>query len=332
MSETTVYYDSDADLSVLDDWTVAVIGYGSQGRSQALNMRDSGVSVIVGNRSDEYRDHAEEDGFEAYSINDAATRGDIVCLLVPDEIAPEVFAREIEPELSEGDTVYVSHGYNLSYDLLGTPETVDVVMVAPRMGGPAVRTLYESGRGFPSVMAVEQDHTGEAQMTALALAKAIGSTRAGVVEGTADMETVTDLLTEQALFPIFINAMRAKYEVEVAYGIPPEIVLTELYLSGEMAEIFDEMAIEGFLDQLPFHSTTSQYGQLSRMDAFDPEPLRAFIEEQLRHIDNGGFAREWSAERSLDRPGLKRLYAKYRDSEFFQAERETRKRLDLGGE
>lgn len=332
MSETTVYYDSDADLSVLEDRTVAVIGYGNQGRSQALNMRDSGVSVVVGNRSDEYRERATEDGFDALAIDEAAARGDVVCLLVPDEVAPEVFAREIEPGLAEGDTVYVSHGYNLSYDLLETPETVDVVMVAPRMGGPAVRTLYESGRGFPSVMAVEQDYTDGAQETALALSKAIGSTRAGVVEGTADMETVTDLLTEQALFPIVVNAMVAKYEVEVAYGIPPEIVLTELYLSGEMAEIFAEMATQGFLGQLPFHSTTSQYGQLSRMDGFDPEPLREFVEEQLEHIDNGGFAREWSTEQSLDRPGLKRLYAKYRDSEFFRAERETMEKLDLGGE
>jgi ketol-acid reductoisomerase len=253
----------------------------------------------------------------------------VICLLIPDEVAPEVFEEEVEPNLVEGDTLYVSHGYNLTYDLLGHPEWIDVVMVAPRMGGPAVRSLYESGQGFPSILAVEQDYTGEALQTVLAMAKAIGSTQAGVVEGTADMETITDLLTEQALFPILTNAMLAKYQVEVAHGIPPEIVMTELYLSHEMSEIFEEMARHGYLGQLPFHSPTSQYGQLSRMDEFDESPLVDWFEEQLGHIDDGGFAREWSAEQSLDRPGLKRLMQKYEDSEFFEAEARTMERLNL---
>lgn len=335
-TETTIYYDGDADLSVLEGRTVAFVGYGNQGRSQALNARDSGVDVVVGNRDDGYRDQVREDGFEPVSIAEAAEQGDVVCLLVPDEVAPDVFAEEVEPGLEEGDTLYVSHGYNLTYDLLGHPEWLDVVMVAPRMGGPAVRSLYESGQGFPSILAVEQDHTGEAEATALAMAKAIGSTQAGVVEGTADMETITDLLTEQALFPIWANAMLAKYRVEVAHGIPPEIVMTELYLSHEMAEIFEEMANHGYLGQLPFHSPTSQYGQLSRMDDFDEGPLVDWFEEQLGHIDDGGFAREWSAEQSLDQPGLKRLIQKYENSEFFEAEQRTMERLNLsaatGGE
>ncbi len=334
MSETgtTIYYDEDADLSVLDDRTVAFVGYGNQGRSQALNARDSGVDVVVGNRPDGYRDRIREDGFEPLSIAAAAERGDVVCLLVPDEVAPEVFESEVEPGLEDGNTLYVSHGYNLTYDLLGQPAWVDLVMVAPRMGGPAVRSLYESGQGFPSILAVEQDHTGEAEATALAMAKAIGSTRAGVVEGTADMETTTDLLSEQALFPIWANAMLAKYRVEVAHGIPPEIVMTELYLSHEMAEIFEEMATHGYLGQLPFHSTTSQYGQLSRMDRFDEGPLVEWFEAQLQQIDDGGFAREWSAEQSLDRPRLERLYEKYENSEFFEAERRTMERLNLGAD
>jgi ketol-acid reductoisomerase len=328
-TETTIYYDEDADLSVLEDRTVAFVGYGNQGRSQALNVRDSGVDVVVGNRDDGYRERIREDGFEPRSIAEATAEGDVVCLLVPDEVAPEVFEAEVKPNLEEGDTLYVSHGYNLTYDLLGHPEWIDVVMVAPRMGGPAVRTLYESGQGFPSIMAVEQDYTGEAEATVLAMAKAIGSTQAGVVEGTADMETITDLLTEQALFPIWANAMLAKFQVEVAHGIPPEMVMTELYLSHEMEEIFQEMANHGYLGQLPFHSPTSQYGQLSRMDRFDEGPLVEWFEEQLQHIDDGGFAREWSAEQSLDRPGLKRLYGKYENSEFFEAEQRTMDLLNL---
>lgn len=330
MTDTTVYYDSDADLSVLDDSTVAMIGYGNQGRAQALNLRDSGIDVVVGNRADDYRERVEDDGFESLSIADAAERGDVICLLIPDEVAPEVFDAEIRPGLEEGDAVYVSHGYNLTYDLLQPPETTDVVLVAPRMGGWAVRELYEAGDGFPSVLAVEQDYTGEARSVALAMAKGIGSTRAGVIEGTADMETKIDLLSEQALLPIMMAAMTTKFEVEVAHGIPPEIVMSELYLSYEMAEIFEEMADRGYLGQLPFHSRTSQYGQLSRFDRFDPEPLREFYEEQLQGIDDGSFAREWSAEQSLDRPGLKRLYKKYRESAFFEAERGTMEKLDFG--
>lgn len=328
----TIHYDADADLSVLDGSTVAMLGYGNQGRSQALNLRDSGVEVVVGNREDEYRERAIEDGFDAVSIAEAAARGDVCCLLVPDEVAPQVFDRAVEPGLEAGDTLYVSHGYNLTYDLLRVPETVDVVLVAPRMGGWAVRERYESGQGFPSLMAVHRDSTGTARETALAMAKGIGSTSAGVVETTVDAETITDLLTEQALLPAIMSAMAVKYEVEVAYGIPPAVVMTELYLSGEFTEIFAAMASEGYLGQLPDHSTTSQYGQLSRFDAFDHEPLVDFFEAQLRGIDTGAFAREWHADRSLDRVGLKRLYEKYHEDPFFEAERETMERLGLGDE
>ena len=332
MANAPIHYDEDADLSVLDDRTVAVIGYGNQGRSQALNMRDSGVDVIVGNRSDDYRSAAEDDGFDAYPIAEAAARGDVVFLLIPDEVAPEVFAEEVAPGMDAGDVLNVAHGYNLTYGFLDPPDDVDVTMVAPRMTGPAVRALYEEGEGFPSIMAVEQDATGEAHAVALAIAKSIGSTRAGVVEGDADMETYTDLLTEQALLPIMINAMIAKFEVETAHGIPPEIVMTELYLSGEFAEVFREMREHGFLGQLPSHSRTSQYGQLSRIGEVDRGPLRSFFEAQLQGLDDGSFVREWSTEQELGRPGLARLYERYRDSEFIRAEQETMARLGIGTE
>lgn len=327
MSETRVYYDEDADLSVLDGRTVAVIGYGNQGRSQALNLRDSGVGVVVGNRSDDYRERAREDGFDAYPIDEAAAEGDIVFLLIPDEVAPEVYEERIEPNLVPGDVLYFSHGYNVTFDRIRPPDDVDVVLVAPRMAGPSVRTLYEAGEGFPSILAVNQDATGGATATALALAKGIGSTSAGVVEGTFDMETKVDLLSEQALVPMLMGAMRAKFEVEVAHGIPPEIVMSELYLSKELAEIFELMAEEGFLGQLPYHSTTSQYGQLSRAEEFDHEPLKAFVEERLWEIDDGSFAREWSAERQRDGSRLERLYEKHRESEFVRAEQETMAKL-----
>lgn len=329
VEHATVYYDEDADLAVLDDRTVAVIGYGNQGRSQALNMRDSGVDVIVGNRGDDYRERAEADGFDAYDIPEAAARGDVLFLLVPDEVAPEVYEEHVEPNLEAGDALNFASGYNLTYDFIRPPADVDVVLVAPRMTGPNVRSTYEDGTGFPSVMAVERDATGDAKALALALAKAIGSTGAGVIEGTAEMETKIDLLTEQALVPLVAAAMRVKFEVETAHGIPPELVMTELTLSREIAEMFEDVAERGFLGQLEYHSMTSQYGQLSRMDEFDDEPMREFVEEQFRNIDNGAFAREWGSEQALDRPGLKRLYAKYRREPFFVAERETMERLGM---
>jgi len=327
MSSGTIYTDEDAEEAYLDDRTVAVVGYGNQGRSQARNLRDSGVDVVVGNRDDDYRAVAREDGFDVLDIPDAVARGDVVVLLVPDEVAPDVYAASVEPDLSAGDVLCFSHGYNVSYHQIEPPETVDVVLVAPRMGGWAVRSLYESGDGFPSILAVHRDASGEAKDVALAYAHAIGSTKAGVVEGTFDMETITDLLTEQALIPMIMAAFQAKFQVERAYGIPEEIILAEQYLSGEFGEIFDAMAREGYLGQLPNHSRTSQYGQLSRFDAFDVDPLVDFADAQLRAIDNGAFVREWSTEQSLGRPGLKRLYERVAETDYFRAERRTRERL-----
>lgn len=327
MSHTTIYSDEDADLSVLDDRTVAIIGYGNQGRSQALNLRDSGVDVVVGNRGDEYQVEAQEDGFEVATIPEAVEEGDITMLLIPDEVAPAVYESDIEMNLADGDALCFAHGYNISYSLIEPPSSIDVFLVAPRMGGWAVRSLYESGDGFPSILAVDQDATGEAHDLALAISKGLGSTRAGVIEGTFDMETITDLLTEQALFPIILSAFLAKFQVEREFGIPEEIILSELYLSHEFAEIFEAMAREGFMGQLPDHSRTSQYGQLSRFDEFDDEPLVEFTEEQLRRIDSASFAREWHTEQELGRPGLDRLYEKYKKSDFFKAERRTREQL-----
>lgn len=327
MSEATIYTDADADLAFLNGKTVAVVGYGNQGRSQAHNLRDSGIDVVVGNRGDEHRHAAREDGFDVYDISEAARRGDVVMLLIPDEVAPDVYKNEIELNLHDGDALCFAHGYNISFGLIEPPESVDIFLVAPRMGGWAVRSLFESGDGFPSILAVEQDATGDALSVATAVAKGIGSTRAGAVEGTFDMETITDLLTEQALIHIIMSAFQAKFEVEREYGIPEEIILSEQYLSHEFAEIFEAMANDGYFGQLPGHSRTSQYGQLSRLDEFDGEDLVKFTERQLRNIDNGSFVREWHAEQELGRPGLKRLYEKYRNTDYFEAERQTRERL-----
>jgi ketol-acid reductoisomerase len=329
-SNTTVYGDEDADLSVLDGRTVAIIGYGNQGRAQGLNLRDSGVKdVIVGNREDASWEQAEDDGFPVYTMAKATARADVVFLLVPDEVQPEVFREEIEPNLAAGDVLNFASGYNVTYGFIEPPADVDVVMVAPRMIGTTVRELYEEDDGAPALLAVEQDASGEARDVALALAKGIGSTRSGVIESDFESETITDLMTEQALLPVFINALRAKYEAEVEAGVAPETVLMEQYLSQEMSHIWEKAATQGLIEQLSLHSQTSQYGQLRFSQSFDDGPIREFMDERLREIRNGRFATEWTAEQQAGYPQLDRLYDIFREKEQFQIEQETIDRFDL---
>lgn len=332
-AESQVYYDSDGDLSVLTDRTITIVGYGNQGRSQARNLRDSGVTdVIIGNQEDVSWDTAEADGFDVFEIPDAVDRGDIVFLLIPDEVQPEVYEDAVEPHLQAGDVLTFASGYNITYRFIDPPRNVDVVLVAPRMIGRVVRELYEEGDGAPALIAVEQDATGEAPSVALALAKGIGATRSGVIETDFETETVTDLMTEQALLPVFMNALLTKYEVELAAGIPPEIILLEQYLSGEMAYVFEKVATEGLIEQLSLHSQTSQYGQLRFTDAFDRGPLREFMAERLNEIRSGRFAAEWTMEQEAGYPEYRKLRQYYKSRDMIRDEQATMAKLGLGEE
>ena len=332
-SDTTVYRDEDADLTDLDGRTIAIIGYGNQGRAQGLNLRDSGVDdVIVGNRKDESWDRAEDDGFAVYTMAEASERADIVFFLVPDEVQPEVYRESVEPNLDAGDLLNFASGYNITYGFIDPPADVDVVMVAPRMIGETVRELYNEGDGAPALMAVERDASGEASDVALALAKGIGSTRSGVIESDFESETITDLMTEQALFPVVVNALRSKYEAEVEAGVAPETVLMEQYLSRELSHIFEKAATMGLVEQMPLHSRTSQYGQLRFAEEFDADPIREFMHERLNEIRNGTFATEWTTEQRANYPQFRRLHEQYRNVEMFQIEQETIDRFDLRDE
>jgi len=323
-TETPVYYDADADLSVLDGRTVAIVGYGNQGRSQALNLRDSGVAdVIVGNRKDTSWETAESDGFDVYPVAEAAERADVIFFLVPDEVQPEVYEADIERNLEPGDVLNFASGYNITYGFVDPPGDVDVVMVAPRMIGSVVRELYEAGSGAPALMAVEQDATGDAADVALAIGKGIGATRSGVVEADFETETITDLMTEQALFPVFLNALITKYEVELAAGVPPEVILLEQYLSREMSHIFEKAATQGLVEQLGLHSRTSQYGQLRFTEAFDREPLEAFMTDRLNDIRTGRFATEWTNEQDAGYPEFDRLHECYENHRMIRDEQTT---------
>lgn len=321
--DSTVYHDDDASFTPLDGRTVAVLGYGNQGRSQALNMRDSGVNVIVGNRADESRERAGEDGFDAYSMAEATARADVVLFLVPDEVQPTVYERDVAPNLDDDDTLVFASGYNVTYDHIEFDADLDVVLVAPRMIGAVVRELYEDDRGAPALLAVHRDASGQASERALAVAKAIGCTRSGVVETDFETETRTDLLSEQGLFPVFAGALLARLEVESEAGVPPAVTLLESYLSREMAHIFEKCATEGLLAQMDLHSRTSQYGQLRGLDAFDREPIREFMRERLAAIDDGSFAAEWTAEQNAGFERFEHLRRQYAGSPFVETEQAT---------
>jgi ketol-acid reductoisomerase len=294
----TIYHDEDADLGALRGETIAVVGYGNQGRSQALNLRDSGLNVIVGNIRDAALAQAETDGFEVRPIAEACAGADAVMLLVPDEIMPAVYAEHVAPRLRDGALVDFASGYNVAFDLLKPAPGLDVVLVAPRMIGIGVRERYLEGGGFPSFVGVHQDATGRARARMLALAKGIGSTRAGCIEMSMHDEASLDLFTEQGFGPAFGLVMMAAIDLLVGAGYPPEAVLLELYLSGEFAHSLEKIRQVGMLRQMDFHSRTSQYGSITRgarylaLDA----ALKTKMGEILEEIRSGRFAQEWTGQ------------------------------------
>jgi ketol-acid reductoisomerase len=324
------YYDRDVDMKVLEGRKVAIIGYGNQGWAQGLNMRDSGVEVIVGNIQDDSFERALADGFPTMSIPEAAQRGDVLCLLMPDEVQQEVYQRDIAPHLRAGQVLDFAHGYNIRYGFIRPPQDVDVIMVAPRMIGVGVRERFVAGSGAPAFVAVEQDATGQAWPTTLAIAQAIGATRAGALRSTFAEETELDHFSEQAVWPAITRLLRMAYELLTERGYQPEAVLMELYASGEPAQVFKEMAEVGLFRQMSFHSHTSQYGTLSRAPGVLPDDFRATLAQALDAIQQGSFAREWEAERQAGYPVFERLKAEALAHPINQVEDRLRKMV--GGE
>ncbi|MHC5033708.1 MAG: ketol-acid reductoisomerase [Planctomycetota bacterium] len=306
----TVYHDADADLSRLKDRLIGVIGYGNQGRAQSLNLRDSGLSVIVGCPQDKSREQAQDDGFEVYDVAPAADASDIILMLIPDEVQPAVYAGDIRPGLRDGDALCFASGYNVHFETIELPPFVDVVMVAPRMIGESVRSLFVDGQGFPCFIAAHQDASGAALQTAVALARGIGGTRAGALESSFEEETLIDLFAEQFLWAGIVRLCQLYYDLLVEAGCSPEAVATDLYLSGELAEVAQAMRRTGFFKQLDLHSHTSQYGQLSRGDRIIAPAVVEEAKKVLAHIRDGGFAGEWKAEQEAGKPTLTELKRK----------------------
>ena len=304
--DATIYYDDDADSTVLDDKTVAVLGYGSQGHAHAQNLDDSGVDVIVGLRENSSsRDAVRSDGLEVTTPRDAAEQGDIVSVLVPDTVQPDLY-ESIRDVVTEGDVLQFAHGFNVHYGQIEPDPGVDVTMIAPKSPGHLVRRNYENGEGTPGLLAVYRNATGEAQDIALAYAKALGCTRAGVIKTTFREETESDIFGEQAVLCGGVTSLvKTGYETLVEAGYSREMAYFECL--NELKLIVDLMYEGGNMEMWNSVSDTAEYGGLTRGDEVIDEHVRENMDEVLEAVQDGTFAREWISENQTNRPSYKQL-------------------------
>ena len=299
-----IYYDDDIDLEVLKDDTIAVVGYGIQGHAQAQNMRDSGLNVICGLREGGGSwKKAKEEGFLVYPVDEAAKKADIIHILIPDETQPSVYEKDIRKGLEEGNALSFSHGFNIRFRQIIPPDNVDVIMMAPKGPGAIVRREYVEGFGVPALVAVQQDYTGKAKKKALAMAKANGASRAGVLETTFPEETETDLFGEQVdLCGGCAELVTSSFETLVDAGYQPEIAYFEcLHELKLIVDLIYSKGIEGMWQNV---SNTAEYGGRTRGKRIINEHSRKAMKEILEDIRKDRFAREWIDE---NKTGLKKL-------------------------
>ncbi|MFZ8837676.1 MAG: ketol-acid reductoisomerase [Pyrobaculum sp.] len=322
-----VYTDSDASLEPLKNKTIAVIGYGIQGRAQAMNLRDSGLRVVVGLRKGgKSWDLAVSERFEVYEVEEAVKRADVVLVLIPDMEQPKVWERQIGPFLKEGAVVDFAHGFNIHYGLIKPPRHVDVVMVAPKAPGKAVREEFLAGRGVPALVAVHQDYSGSALKYALALAKGIGATRAGVIETTFAEETETDLIGEQTvLVGGLMELIKRGFEVLVEMGYQPEVAYFEVLNEAKL--IMDLIWQRGIYGMLNGVSDTAKYGGLTVGPKVIDEDVKDKMRQAALRVKSGEFAKEWLEEYSKGAPTLERLMEAVKNYPIEQVGTQMRKLL-----
>lgn len=326
-----VFYDNDADLEVLRNKEVGIIGYGIQGRAQALNLRDSGIKVRVGNRNDEYVPTIKGDGFEARSIEEVSKVSDILLLLIPDQAHCEVYNGQIEPYLCRGGGLVVAHGYSLRFDLIKPRADVDVMLLAPRMPGKQIREYYLRGSGVPVFVDVVQDATGSAWPTVLALAKGMGFTRSAALHVPVHEETEIDLFVEQFLVPIILKAIHVSFEELIAAGYQAVPTLMELYASGELAEVLLMSVRQGLYGTFQKNSSpTCQFGIASSYPELAEADLRQRIAEIIKRIRSGEFAANLEHEGKGGYQRTRALWDQMESSLLVQTERELRKILRQG--
>lgn len=316
-----IYYDSDAEISVLYDKTIGIIGYGNQGRSQALNMRDSGVkNILIGTSRDSTWELAKKDGFFTDSVENVCSKSDIIFLLVPDEAMPTIYKESVEPNLKKNSLINFASGYNITFKNIVPRKDLDVVMVAPRMIGDGVRTLFLSKEGYPSFLSIHQDITGEAKTIALGLAKAMGATMKYCLEVDFDDETYIDLMAEQAIWPLIMSIFDSAFKFQVSKGHSKEAVLTELILSKEAAYMCEKMADVGIFKQLPLHSRTSQYGQLTGFKNVNRDFISTMLEKTYLDIVSGDFNTRWLKEQKNGFKNFESLREEAFNNEISKAE------------
>jgi ketol-acid reductoisomerase len=323
-----MFYDDDADLKLLDGKTVAIIGYGSQGHAHALNLKDSGVSVVVGLRaSSPSVEKAKAHGLEVLDPADAASRGEIVMMLVPDELHRQVWESGVKDGIASGNMLMFGHGFSIHYGEVVPPPDVDVTLVAPKGPGHLVRRQYVEGSGVPCLVGVGQDATGHALQIALAYAKAIGGTRGGVIETTFKDETETDLFGEQAVLCGGVTELvRAGYETLVDAGYDPRLAYFECL--HELKLIVDLMYEKGISGMRYSISNTAEYGDMTRGNRVISEATRQAMKQILADIQAGEFAREWIAENRAGQENFKRMREEQAGHQVEVVGKELRAQMD----
>lgn len=320
---TIVYQETDADLQRLAQHRITIIGYGNLGRSFALNLRDSGASLTIGNNPDRYATLAANDGFTVKPIAEAAAVANMILLIIPDEVMPQIYLEQVAPHLQTGDTVVFASAYNVAYGFIEPPSYVDAGLIAPRSLGISVRDGYLNGLGYPAYVAVGQDHSGQTWQNVLALALALGALRQGAIEVSFEQEVELDLFFQQALLPALHHMLLTAVDVLIGEGYPPEVVLTELYLSGELATLLGRAGVVGWSKALKLMSPTAQYGLYSRTLQFQEMKTKRQMESILDDIRRGDFAQEWSAEHRNGYPRLATMRRRFENSTMWRNEHEV---------
>lgn len=320
---TVIYHDEDGDLNVLAGKRVSIIGYGNMGRPMALNLRDSGVSVLVSEPRFEKQQEAMAEGFTLTAIPEAVQAADVIMPLLRDEAMPKIYLESITPYLRRGQALIFSSTYNITFGFIEAPPFVDVGLVSAKTMGVAVRDRFVSGEGFASFVAVAQDASRRAWPTVLAVAKAMGALRGGAVEIRFEQEAELDLFMQQVILPIFHQSVIVAAQLLMRAGYPPEAVFTELYLSGETSDFLRQAAAQGIMGALKLNSLTAQYGTLSRYDRFNDLKLERLMEQTLEEIRTGKFAQEWAKEFSADYPRLRQLLKQRENLDMWELEQQT---------
>ncbi|MHB9054206.1 MAG: ketol-acid reductoisomerase [Thermoleophilia bacterium] len=333
-----MYYEKDANLDLIKDKTVAVIGYGSQGHAHSLNLKESGVNVVVGLRSSSASvKEAEAAGLKVVSVAEAAAAGDMIMILTPDHSQAETYRDGIAAGLKAGNVLMFAHGFNIHFNQIVPPADVDVVMVAPKGPGHLVRRQYQEGRGVPALIAIHQDASGKAQDLALAYAKGIGATRAGVIETNFGEETETDLFGEQVVLCGGASELvRAGFETLVQAGYQPEIAYFECL--HELKLIVDLMYEKGITGMRYSISDTAEYGDITRGKRIITDETRAEMRKILKEIQNGEFASEWILENKAGRPSFNAVQRREASHQIEIVGKDLRRMMswihdgDMGGE